>query len=121
MAWEAESITIDSFLHFHRDDSFSLLFLFSHRFLFSPPFSSLHLFPSSSTFFICIQLIQFFDKFKYRLGYGGGYYDRYIYKISKLKKIITIGLAFSFQEINKLPKNNYDKKLDFILTENYIK
>ena len=62
-----------------------------------------------------------FDKFKYRLGYGGGYYDRYIYKISKLKKIITIGLAFSFQEINKLPKNNYDKKLDFILTENYIK
>ena len=62
-----------------------------------------------------------FDKSKYRLGYGGGYYDRYIYKISKLKKIITIGLAFSFQEINKLPKNNYDKKLDFILTENYIK
>ena len=62
-----------------------------------------------------------FDKFKYRLGYGGGYYDRYIKKINKIKKIITVGLSFSFQEVEKLPKNNYDKKLDFILTENDIK
>ena len=62
-----------------------------------------------------------FDKFKYRLGYGGGYYDRYIQKIKKIKKIITVGLAFSFQEVKNLPKNNYDKKLDFILIENSIK
>ena len=62
-----------------------------------------------------------FDKFKYRLGYGGGYYDRYIQKITKIKKTLTIGLAFSFQEVNKLPTNNHDKQLDFILTESYIK
>ena len=62
-----------------------------------------------------------FDKHKHRIGYGGGYYDKYIHKISKIKKMITIGLAFSFQEVNNLPKNNHDKKLDFILTENYIK
>ena len=61
-----------------------------------------------------------FDKHKYRLGYGGGYYDRYIDKISKLKKIITIGMAFSFQEVNNLPINKYDKKLDFIITEKNI-
>ena len=42
-------------------------------------------------------------------------------KIQKLKKIITVGLAFSFQEVSKLPLNKYDKKLDFIFTENYIK
>ena len=62
-----------------------------------------------------------FDKYKFRLGYGGGYYDRYIQKIKKIKKILIIGMAFSFQEVKVLPINKYDKKLDFIFTENYIK
>ena len=62
-----------------------------------------------------------FDKYKFRIGYGGGYYDRYIEKISKIKKILTIGLAFSFQEIKRIPINNYDKKLNYILTEKNIK
>ena len=62
-----------------------------------------------------------FNKYKFRLGYGGGYYDRYIEKIKKKKKILTIGMAFSFQKVKKLPTNKYDKKLDFIFTENYIK
>ena len=62
-----------------------------------------------------------FNKKKFRLGYGGGYYDRYIQKIKNIKKILTIGMAFSFQEVAKLPINKYDKKLDFIFTENYIK
>ena len=58
-----------------------------------------------------------FDKDKYRIGYGGGYYDRYIEKVKKKKKLITIGFAFSFQKINKVPKNKHDKKLDYIITE----
>ena len=62
-----------------------------------------------------------FNKNKFRLGYGGGYYDRYIKKIKKIKKILTIGMAFSFQEVSKLPINEHDKKLDYIFTENYIK
>ncbi len=62
-----------------------------------------------------------FNKCKFRLGYGGGYYDRYIRRIKKIKKILTIGLAFSFQKVKKLPLNFYDEKLDFIITENYIK
>ena len=61
-----------------------------------------------------------FDKNKFRLGYGGGYYDRYIEKVSKFKKFKTIGLSFSFQKIKKLPLNKFDKKLDFIITENKI-
>ena len=52
-----------------------------------------------------------------RLGYGGGFYDRYIEKNSKLKKIIKIGLAFSFQKSKKVPINKFDKKLDMIVTE----
>ena len=62
-----------------------------------------------------------FNKYKFRLGYGGGYYDRYIQKTKKIKKILTIGMAFSFQEVKRLPINKHDKKLDFIFTENYIK
>ena len=58
-----------------------------------------------------------FDKHRNRIGYGGGFYDRYIKKIKKNKKIITIGLAYSFQEIKKVPTNQYDISLDFILTE----
>ena len=62
-----------------------------------------------------------FNKNKFRLGCGGGYYDRYIQKIKKIKKILAIGMAFSFQEVKKLPTNEYDKKLDLIFTESYIK
>ena len=55
-----------------------------------------------------------------RLGYGGGFYDRYIDKIEKNKKIIKIGLAFSHQRLNKVPISLHDKKLDFIMTEKGI-
>ena len=58
-----------------------------------------------------------YDKSFNRIGYGGGFYDRYIKKIKKIKKIITIGLAYSFQKIKKVPINEYDIKLDFIITE----
>jgi len=61
-----------------------------------------------------------FDKNLNRLGYGGGYYDRLIKKVSKKKKIIKIGLAFSIQEIDKVPINAYDQKLDYIVTNKYI-
>ena len=61
-----------------------------------------------------------FDKNLNRLGYGGGYYDRLIKKLSKKKNIIKIGLAFSVQEIDKVPINMYDQKLDYIVTNKYI-
>ena len=61
-----------------------------------------------------------FDKNLNRLGYGGGYYDRLITKLSKNKKVIKIGLALSFQEVDKVPINLYDQKLDYIVTNKYI-
>ena len=61
-----------------------------------------------------------FDKNLNRLGYGGGYYDRLIEKLSKKKNIIKIGLAFSIQEIDKVPINVYDQKLDYIVTNKNI-
>ncbi len=62
-----------------------------------------------------------FDKRNYRLGYGKGYYDRFLNKYLKINKnILTIGVAFSFQKHDKLPTSNYDVKLDYILTEKGI-
>ena len=61
-----------------------------------------------------------FDKKLNRLGYGGGFYDRYIQKISKIKKVVKVGLAFSFQKLKTIPVNKHDKKLDIIITEKEI-
>jgi 5-formyltetrahydrofolate cyclo-ligase len=61
-----------------------------------------------------------FDKNLNRLGYGGGYYDRIIKKLSKKKNIIKIGLALSVQKIDKVPINAYDQKLDYIITNKNI-
>ena len=77
---------------------------------------------SSKIFYPDILLVPLvaFDSNLNRLGYGGGFYDRYIQKIEKIKKIIKIGLAFSFQRTSSIPINQYDKRLDFIITEKEI-
>mgnify|MGYP000993821704 FL=1 len=54
-----------------------------------------------------------FDKNNNRIGYGGGFYDRYI---KRNKKIITIGLAYSVQKVNKIITNEHDMKLNYVVT-----
>ena len=79
--------------------------------------------PSSSKKFdpdILLVPLVGYDNNLNRLGYGGGFYDRYIEKIEKFKKVIKIGLAFSYQKVKNIPINPYDKKLDFIITEKEI-
>ena len=59
-----------------------------------------------------------FDENKYRLGYGNGFYDRYLNKyLKQFKNILTVGVAFSFQRHHKLPINQNDFKLNFIITD----
>ena len=65
---------------------------------------------------ILVPLVAF-DNNLNRIGYGGGFYDRYISKIKKNKNVLTIGLAFSFQKVKRIPINKHDIKLDYILTE----
>ena len=67
---------------------------------------------------ILIPLVAF-DENLNRLGYGGGYYDRFIEKYSKKKKIMKIGLALSVQKIDKVPINMNDQKLNYIVTNKY--
>ena len=69
---------------------------------------------------ILIVPILGFDKQKFRLGYGGGFYDRYLNKLNKKKKFLSIGIAFSFQKIKNIPIDKHDQKLDIIITERSI-
>jgi 5-formyltetrahydrofolate cyclo-ligase len=62
-----------------------------------------------------------FDRNKHRLGYGKGFYDRYLNKyLKKFRNILTVGVAFSFQKHHKLPTGKNDVKLNYILTEKGI-
>jgi len=62
-----------------------------------------------------------FDLSGYRIGYGGGFYDKTFAKLKKLNLIFyTVGFAFDKQKQNKLPREKYDYKLDFVLTEKQL-
>lgn len=56
-----------------------------------------------------------FDKHGTRLGYGGGYYDRTLARLSK--KPMLVGLAFSAQEFDHIPREPHDVPLDAVVTE----
>jgi 5-formyltetrahydrofolate cyclo-ligase len=58
-----------------------------------------------------------FDRRGYRLGYGGGFYDRTLAELRKLKPVVAIGVAYAEQEIAEVPVAGYDEPLDWILTE----
>ena len=58
-----------------------------------------------------------YDKSGFRLGYGGGFYDRTISGLKKSKTVTTIGVAYSGQEVDHVPTDKHDQKLDWILTE----
>lgn len=57
-----------------------------------------------------------FDPTGYRLGYGGGYYDRTLAGLRGAGAITAIGLAFAEQEVDAVPHLDYDQPLDGVLT-----
>lgn len=61
-----------------------------------------------------------FDKAGYRLGYGGGFYDRTLEKIRAQKKVIAIGVAYGEQLVDEVPRGEYDQPLDLIVTDEGI-
>ena len=62
-----------------------------------------------------------FDLKGYRLGYGGGFYDKIFSKFKTLNhKFYAVGFAFDDQKQNEIPKENFDYKLDFVLTEKQL-
>ena len=52
-----------------------------------------------------------------RLGQGGGYYDRALEALRARKSVFVLGLAYSGQQVENLPHEAHDQRLDAILTE----
>mgnify|MGYP002560589213 FL=1 len=59
-----------------------------------------------------------FDEKKNRVGYGGGFYDRFLENLRK--DAVTIGIAFDLQIFDEVPKEAHDAQLDYIVTESRI-
>ena len=61
-----------------------------------------------------------FDRKGFRLGYGGGFYDRTLEKLRAHKKIIAIGVAYADQELDEVPHDAQDQTLNYIMTEREV-
>lgn len=61
-----------------------------------------------------------FDRRGYRLGYGGGFYDRTLELLRAMGPVKAIGFAFAAQEIDRVPTEATDQPLDLIVTERGI-
>ena len=58
-----------------------------------------------------------FDSNGYRIGWGGGFYDRTLMKLRSVKPIIAVGAAFSVQQVDNVPRDHHDARLDWVATE----
>ena len=58
-----------------------------------------------------------FDRAGWRLGYGGGYYDRTLQGLRRAAPVTTIGIGFAAQEVMTVPHDGHDQRLDWIATE----
>lgn len=58
-----------------------------------------------------------FDRDGYRLGYGGGFYDRTLAGLRAGHAVTAIGVAFAGQEVDRVPRGAADQRLDWIITE----
>ena len=58
-----------------------------------------------------------FDARGYRLGYGGGFYDRTLAGLRARGLVLAVGFAFAAQEVDAVPTDAFDQRLDAVVTE----
>ncbi len=58
-----------------------------------------------------------FDRAGYRLGYGGGYYDRTLTGLRRAGETLAVGVAYAAQEIAEVPHDGDDQPIDWLVTE----
>jgi 5-formyltetrahydrofolate cyclo-ligase len=61
-----------------------------------------------------------FDGKGYRLGYGGGFYDRTLEVLRAKKSIVAIGVAFAAQQVDSVVRSAHDQPLDYVMTEKEV-
>ncbi|MEW5965346.1 MAG: 5-formyltetrahydrofolate cyclo-ligase [Pseudomonadota bacterium] len=57
-----------------------------------------------------------FDATGFRLGYGGGFYDRTLARLRAMKRVVAVGVAYDAQRVDAVPRDRYDEPLDWVLT-----
>jgi 5-formyltetrahydrofolate cyclo-ligase len=57
-----------------------------------------------------------FDASGWRLGYGGGFYDRTLAGLRRDKPVVAVGLAYDEQRVDQVPHDSHDQPLDWVLT-----
>ena len=62
-----------------------------------------------------------FDDAGWRLGYGGGFYDRTLRMLRAKKAVVAIGLAYDEQRLENVVHADYDEPLDCVLTPSGLK
>jgi 5-formyltetrahydrofolate cyclo-ligase len=58
-----------------------------------------------------------FDRVGHRIGYGAGFYDRTLAELRAKKPVCAVGVAYASQEFPKIPHEEHDESLDYVLTE----
>ena len=58
-----------------------------------------------------------FDRTGYRLGYGGGFYDRTLARLRQSGAVLAVGVAYAAQEVPEVPRDGSDQPLDWLVTE----
>ncbi|MCB1380275.1 MAG: 5-formyltetrahydrofolate cyclo-ligase [Alphaproteobacteria bacterium] len=58
-----------------------------------------------------------FDRGGFRLGYGGGFYDRTLARLRQVKPVVAIGVAYHGQMVEHVPAGEHDAALDYVMTE----
>ena len=85
------------------------------------PFGTSH--PPANAFVLSPGIVMLpllaFDTSGYRLGYGGGYYDRTLADMkSSGSTVLAVGIAYQSQQIDAVPHGELDQRLDLVITEN---
>lgn len=61
-----------------------------------------------------------FDRAGYRLGWGGGFYDRTLAGLRERGNPVAVGVGYAAQEVDGVPRAGYDARLDWVVTEGDI-
>ncbi len=80
----------------------------------TPPPEAVELVPS-----VILAPMLAFDRAGYRLGYGGGYYDRTIAHLRLVRGVLAVGLAYAAQEVAEVPHGPGDQPLDWVVSEHW--